>query len=95
MPISINLWKDLATDQNFIKFILAGVLGWGTAYIIIHATVLILRRKEPDAKRPFRSSWVPIPQIVGSALLILGRVEDLPGRGGRATTPTSTTASSC
>jgi amino acid transporter len=71
MPISINLWKDLATDQNFIKFILAGVLGWGTAYIIIHATVLILRAKEPDAKRPFRSSWVPIPQIVGSALIIL------------------------
>ena len=71
MPISINLWKDLATDQNFIKFILAGVLGWGTAYIIIHATVLILRAKEPGAKRPFKSSWVPIPQIVGSALLIL------------------------
>ncbi len=71
MPISINLWKDLGTDANFIKFILAGVLGWATAYILIHATVLILRAKEPQAKRPFRGSWVPLPQIVGSALMLL------------------------
>jgi amino acid transporter len=71
MPISINLWKDLGTEANFIKFILAGVLGWATAYILIHLTVLILRAREPGARRPFRGSWVPLPQIVGSGLMIL------------------------
>ena len=60
-----------------------------TAYIIIHLTVLILRRTSPNAKRPFRSSWVPIPQLVGSALIILAAWKIFPVEDGPATTPTS------
>ena len=78
MPILMNVFIDLGTNSNFIKLILAGVLGWATAYIIIHLTVLILRRVEPDATRPFRSPAVPIPQLVGSALIALAAYKIFP-----------------
>jgi amino acid transporter len=78
MPILMNVFIDLGTNSNFIKLILAGVLGWATAYILIHLTVLILRRTDPDAPRPFRSPAVPIPQLVGSALIALAAYKIFP-----------------
>ena len=78
MPILMNVFIDLGTNSNFIKLILAGVLGWATAYILIHLTVLILRVRDPDAPRPFRSPAVPIPQLVGSALLALAAFKIFP-----------------
>jgi amino acid transporter len=71
LPIIMNILVDLGTSQNFIKLILAGVLGWGTAYILINISLIVLRSRERDEVRPFRSPFVPIPQIVASALLIL------------------------
>ena len=53
----MNVFIDLGKSTNFIELILAGVLGWATAYMIIHLTVIILRRREPQARRPFRSRW--------------------------------------
>ena len=79
MPILMNVFIDLGTNSNFIKLILAGVLGWATAYILIHLTVLILRRTDPSAPRPFRSPAVPIPQLVGSALIALAAYKIFPG----------------
>jgi amino acid transporter len=78
MPILMNVFIDLGTNSNFIKLILAGVLGWATAYILIHLTVLILRRTDPDAPRPFRSPAVPIPQLLGSALIALAAYKIFP-----------------
>ena len=78
MPILMNVFIDLGTNSNFIKLILAGVLGWATAYILIHLTVLSLRRTDPDAPRPFRSPAVPIPQLVGSALIALAAYKIFP-----------------
>jgi len=78
MPILMNVLIDLGTSQNFIKLILAGVLGWGTAYILIHLTVLILRRTDPDAPRPFRAPFVPIPQLLGAGLIALAAYKIFP-----------------
>jgi amino acid transporter len=78
MPIVMNVAIDLGTSQNFIKLILAGVLGWGTAYLLIHLTVLILRRVEPDAPRPFRAPFVPIPQLLGAGLIALAAYKIFP-----------------
>jgi amino acid transporter len=78
MPIVMNIAIDLGTSQNFIKLILAGVLGWGTAYLLIHLTLLILRRVEPDAPRPFRAPFVPIPQLLGAGLIALAAYKIFP-----------------
>jgi len=78
MPILMNVFIDLNTSTTFIELILAGVLGWATAYLIIHASVIVLRRREPDARRPFRSPLVPLPQLVGSGLLALAAFKIFP-----------------
>jgi amino acid transporter len=67
-----------AEGANFIKLILAGVLGWVTAYVLIHISLMVLRRREPGASRPFRSPWVPVPQILGIGLLALAAYKIAP-----------------
>ena len=59
------------TSPTFISLILAGVLGWATAYVLIHISQMILRVREPGAPRPFRSPLWPVPQLVGLALLAI------------------------
>jgi amino acid transporter len=77
IPIGMNL-AGQAEGAGFIQLILAGVLGWATAYVIIHASVLMLRRLEPNANRPYRAPLVPIPQILGAGLLGLAAYKIAP-----------------
>jgi amino acid transporter len=77
IPILMNAF-GAAEGANFIQLILAGVLGWVTAYFLIHVSVLVLRRREPGARRPFRSPWAPLPQIVGAGLLGLAAYKIAP-----------------
>ena len=68
IPAAMNL-AGQAEGAGFIQLILAGVLGWATAYVLIHVSVLMLRRREPNANRPYRAPLMPIPQILGAGLL--------------------------
>jgi amino acid transporter len=67
-----------AEGAGFLKLILAGVLGWVTAYFLIHISVLMLRWREPSAHRPYRSPFVPIPQFLGAGLLALAAYKIAP-----------------
>jgi amino acid transporter len=78
MPILMNVFIDLNTATNFVELILAGVLGWATAYLLIHASVIVLRVREPNARRPFRSPLVPLPQLLGAGLLALAAYKIAP-----------------
>ena len=78
MPILMNWRIDLATSTRFIELILAGVLGWGTAYTLIHLSLLVLRRLEAGARRPFRAPLTPIPQLVGAGLIALAAFKIFP-----------------
>src|SRR5215208_6731940 len=69
IPIGMNLF-EVASGETFIELILAGVLGWATAYILIHISLIVLRLREPEVPRPFRSPLFPIPQLLGIGLLI-------------------------
>jgi amino acid transporter len=77
IPIGMNVF-DAATSATFIELILAGVLGWATAYILIHVSLVVLRFREPNAVRPFRSPLFPLPQLLGTGLLIWAAVEIFP-----------------
>jgi amino acid transporter len=74
-PILMNLFYD---TTGFLELILAGVLGWATAYVLIHVSVVILRAREPGARRPFRSPLFPLPQLLGIALLALAAYKIAP-----------------
>jgi amino acid transporter len=69
---------DAASSGTFIELILAGVLGWATAYILIHVSLIVLRLREPNVVRPFKSPLFPIPQLLGIGLLIWAAVEIFP-----------------
>ena len=77
IPILMNVF-DAATSATFIELILAGVLGWATAYILIHISLISLRIREPSAVRPYRSPLFPIPQLLGIGLLIWAAVKIFP-----------------
>ncbi|MGH2590225.1 MAG: hypothetical protein ACRDGW_05445, partial [Actinomycetota bacterium] len=69
-PIILNV-TDQTLEGGFLELILAGVLGWGLAYLLIHVTQIILRIREPNATRPYRSPLWPIPQLIGIVLLLI------------------------
>ena len=77
IPIGMNL-AGQAEGAGFIQLILAGVLGWVTAYVLIHLSVVLLRAREPRASRPYRSPAVPIPQLLGTGLLALAAYKIAP-----------------
>src|SRR6266511_1475981 len=77
IPILMNAF-GAAEGAGFLKLILAGVLGWVTAYFLIHVSLLMLRWREPNAHRPYRSPFVPIPQILGAGLLALAAYKIAP-----------------
>jgi APA family basic amino acid/polyamine antiporter len=55
----------------FAGLIPIGILGElvsiGTllAFVIVCASVLLLRRRHPEIKRPFRTPWVPVVPVLG------------------------------
>ena len=77
IPIFMNIF-DAATSSTFIELVLAGVLGWATAYVLIHISLIVLRMREPNVGRPFRSPAFPIPQLLGIGLLIWASVKIFP-----------------
>ncbi|XXJ20782.1 APC family permease [Desulfovibrio caledoniensis] len=51
---------------NLIIYILAACCSWLFAYIIAHIDVILLRRRYPNFKRPYKTPFHPMPQILGS-----------------------------
>jgi APA family basic amino acid/polyamine antiporter len=74
-------WKSTILTGAFVGIvaalvplrILADLVNIGTllAFVIVCAAVLIMRRTDPDAKRPFRAPLMPLTAIAGIALCLL------------------------
>ncbi|PXX96637.1 APC family permease [Halomonas sp. LBP4] len=45
--------------------LVAAAIAWLLAYIIAHVNVIALRRRYPDAERPYRTPFYPLPQLIG------------------------------
>lgn len=58
VPISID------TVNYFISI---ACVGWLVSYVMVQIECLILRKKYPKLHRPFKSPFMPVPQIIGLA----------------------------
>ncbi|WP_083399168.1 APC family permease [Oceanisphaera psychrotolerans] len=47
--------------------LISAAIAWLLAYIITHINVIALRRRYPEMKRPYKTPFYPLPQIVGIA----------------------------
>jgi APA family basic amino acid/polyamine antiporter len=48
------------------------------AFVIVSIGIIILRKKEPDVKRGFKTPWVPLVPIAGALICII-QMASLPG----------------
>ncbi|EFL52576.1 amino acid permease-associated region [Solidesulfovibrio fructosivorans JJ]] len=64
--ISLFFFGGIYKAPNLIVYILAACCSWLFAYIIAHLDVIILRRRYPHFKRPYKAPFYPIPQIIGA-----------------------------
>ncbi len=56
----------LANKKDLILLLLlSAVTFWLAAYMVAHLVVILLRRKYPEQKRPFKTPLYPLPQILG------------------------------
>ncbi|NVO84334.1 amino acid permease [Hymenobacter terrestris] len=69
-PLQSNLLLGLfiALFAGFVPISVVGEMtsiGTLLAFVMVCAGVLIMRKREPDAPRPFRTPWVPLVPILG------------------------------
>lgn len=58
--------------DHIVPLILAAVCAWGTAYLLVTISVVILRIRRPDLQRAYKSPFFPLPQIVSSVGILIG-----------------------
>lgn len=51
--------------ETIMNLVIAASVSWLIAYIVAHINLIVLRRRYPQASRPFRSPWFPLPQLLG------------------------------
>ncbi|MDT0608325.1 APC family permease [Croceitalea rosinachiae] len=52
-------------DDIILTLVISAATIWLVAYVISHINLIVLRKRYPDYKRPFKSPWYPFPQILG------------------------------
>ncbi|MCM5705064.1 APC family permease [Larsenimonas salina] len=55
----------LIQPDQIISLVIAAATSWLLAYIVAHIDVIVLRRRRPEHKRPYRTPFYPLPQIAG------------------------------
>ncbi|MBE7473384.1 MAG: APC family amino acid permease [Anaerolineae bacterium] len=70
IPIIGSIWirGDIG---SIIAFILAAVCAWIFGYILVNISVVVLRMKRPDLKRPYKTPLYPLPQIVATVGMLI------------------------
>lgn len=56
--------------DTIITLILIAAVTWLVSYIIAQVDVIVLRRKYPEARRPFKTPLYPVPQVLGIAACV-------------------------
>lgn len=65
MVIIIAIPMYLMGIDSLITLVIAASTSWLLAYIIAHINVLVLRRRQPELARPYKTPFYPLPQLLG------------------------------
>jgi amino acid transporter len=57
--------------NSIIAFVLAGVCAWIFGYVLVNISVMVLRARRPDLKRPYKAPLYPMLQIVATLGMLL------------------------
>ncbi len=52
-------------DDIILTLVISAATIWLVAYVISHINLIVLRKRYPNYRRPFKSPWYPFPQILG------------------------------
>ncbi len=52
--------------DRILPLVLAAVCSWGTAYLLINLSIVVLRIRRPDLPRAYRIPFFPLPQLIAS-----------------------------
>ncbi len=63
--IAVPLLLLSKAKDVLIILVISSATTWLFTYIIAHINVMVLRKRYPAYKRPFRTPWYPLPQIAG------------------------------
>jgi amino acid transporter len=69
MAVCITIPYLVADTDSLILMVIAATTSWLLAYIVAHIDVIVLRRRLPQHKRPYRTPFYPFPQILGIAAM--------------------------
>ena len=64
--------------DSLIVLVIAATTSYLLAYIISHIDVIVLRRRFPNLKRPYKTPFYPIPQIVGIVSMLYVIINNSP-----------------
>jgi amino acid transporter len=70
IPIFGAFWIRGNID-GILAFILAAVCAWIFSYILVNISVVILRVKRPDLKRPYKTPFYPLPQVLSTIGMLI------------------------
>ncbi|WP_415718590.1 APC family permease [Maridesulfovibrio sp.] len=76
--MSVTYFGGISEAPNLIIYILAACCSWLFSYVIAHIDVLILRRRYPNQRRPYKTPFYPIPQIIGSLGMVYAIINIAP-----------------
>jgi len=52
--------------DRIMPLVLAAVCAWGTAYLLINLSIVVLRIRRPELPRAYKSPLFPVPQLLAS-----------------------------
>ncbi|WP_243409077.1 APC family permease [Kushneria phyllosphaerae] len=55
----------LVKPDHIVILLVGASTSWLLAYIVAHIDVIVLRRRRPEHRRPYRTPFYPVPQVLG------------------------------
>jgi len=64
--------------DTIITLLIAASTCWFLTYIVAHIDLIVLRKRYPEAKRPYKSPLYPLPQLIGIAGMAYAALNNSP-----------------
>jgi Amino acid transporters len=64
--------------DSLIVLVIAATTSWLLAYAVAHVDVIVLRKRMPNMKRPYRTPFYPLPQVIGIVAMLYVAMNNSP-----------------